>query len=96
MSDVVARLNAIRERVSTLIQERDRLSDQLSGASASERQRAQELAVLTARITELEKENEVLRSSVNRHGAGAGDTGVQQRIDDLVNEIDRCLALIDA
>lgn len=54
--------------------------------------------VLRARIAELEQENEVLRTvkaTAPAEPGNAGDrSGSKERIDELVIEIDRCLALL--
>jgi len=54
--------------------------------------------VLRARITELEQENEVLRTvkaATPERSESANDrSGSKERIDELVIEIDRCLALL--
>jgi hypothetical protein len=48
--------------------------------------------VLQQRVAELEKENEVLRNTKAAHEAAV--PGAKERIDELVQEIDRCLELI--
>ena len=69
---------AMKERVSSLEH------------GVREHQRTEE--VLQARVTELEKENEGLRKTHAAHEAAV--PGAKERIDELVQEIDRCLELI--
>ena len=70
---------------------RKRVADQEGRMQDHERM----VEVLKARVTELERENEVLRTAKaldNRPEA----PGTKEKIDELVHEIDRCLALINA
>lgn len=93
MNTLTDRLHKVQEQVARLVSEHKTLRDRAAEmeTSARDHQRTQE--VLTARVTELEKENEVLRKVKSEHEGLVG-TGSKERIDELVNEIDRCLALI--
>ena len=64
----------------------------LTGSSRVKRGMAE---MLKARVAELERENEVLRSTKSAESK-LGDPGTKEKIDELVNEIDRGLALISA
>ena len=64
-------------------------------AEGRAREAAREKEVLTARIKELEQENEVLRKAAAPPGA-PGREGTKERIDELVKEIDQCLALMNS
>ena len=94
MSEQAERLRSVYEKVEVLLQQRNDLRAQLDRIGSAERQQGQRLAVLEARVAELEKENEVLRTS-KPSNEGEGVQGTKQRIDELVNEIDRCLALLN-
>jgi hypothetical protein len=94
MSEQAERLRAVYLRVEALLQQRNDLRAQLDRIGTAERQQGQRSAVLEARVAELEKENEVLRTSKPANG-GEDAQGTKQRIDELVNEIDRCLMLLD-
>jgi chromosome segregation ATPase len=94
MSDLLERLRVVQEQVTGLVKERDTLRKRASTLEHQAREHQQTAGVLQARITELEREIEVLRTA--RAAQGAGTTDAKQRIDELVNEIDRCLALIGA
>ncbi len=94
MSDLVERLRTVHDRVAHLLRHHRELRAQADRIGSAEREMGQRIAVLEARIAELEKENEVLRTFQARHGAGE-DQGADQRIDELVNEIDHCLALLN-
>ncbi|MBK9273811.1 MAG: hypothetical protein IPM49_04630 [Flavobacteriales bacterium] len=94
MSELVERLRSVHDRLAQLLHQHSELRAQLDRVGSSERESGQRIAVLEARIEELEKENEVLRASKTRHGVEEGQ-GTKQRIDELVNEIDRCLALLN-
>lgn len=93
MSATAERIASAHQRVDRLLKDHHRLR----GAHAALEEELRDLRrngdVLQARITELERENEVLRSVK----ADAGDrSGSKERIDELVSEIDRCLALLNA
>ncbi|MBK8340544.1 MAG: hypothetical protein IPK99_11390 [Flavobacteriales bacterium] len=94
MSEQAERLRAVYLRVEALLQQRNDLRAQLDRIGTAERQQGQRSAVLEARVAELEKENEVLRTS-KPASVGEDAQGTKQRIDELVNEIDRCLALLN-
>ncbi|MCB9168667.1 MAG: hypothetical protein H6595_14445 [Flavobacteriales bacterium] len=94
MSELVERLRTVREKIIRITEERRLLRERIAALGATERERIQQLDVLQARVAELEKENEVLRAS--RSPQASTDTlGTKQRIDELVNEIDRCLELLN-
>lgn len=95
MNTVVERLQAAKEQLSRFggvyadLRERAAtLEDQVQ-----DHQRMAEM--LKARVAELERENEVLRSTKSAENR-LSDPGTKVKIDELVNEIDRCLALINA
>ncbi|MBK6628086.1 MAG: hypothetical protein IPJ87_08015 [Flavobacteriales bacterium] len=94
MSELVERLRSVHDRVAQLLRQHRELRAQLDRIGSSERESGQRIAVLETRIAELEKENEVLRTAKARQGSEEGQ-GTKQRIDELVNEIDRCLALLN-
>lgn len=95
MSELVIRLKAVRKQVRLLIQERDALREQVDKLEADAQQKHREMEVLAARVVEMERENEVLRMARSLD-TGEGREEAKQRIDELVDEIDRCLALIKA
>ena len=95
MSDLIQRLRSVQERVARVVQERDAFQGKVSALEAQAREGHRTTEVLRARIAELERENEVLRTSRAASGS-AGTPEAKQRIDELVHEIDRCLALISA
>ena len=92
MSELVERLRSVHDRVAQLLRQHRELRAQLDRVGSSERELGQRIAVLETRIAELEKENEVLRSAKAAHEAAV--PGAKERIDELVQEIDRCLELI--
>ena len=61
---------------------------------ATLRDKARETEVLKARIREMEQENEVLRT-VKEAPLADDRAGTKEKIDELVNEIDQCLALLN-
>ena len=95
MNELVTRLKAVRKQVHLLIQERDALGEQVDRLETDAQQKHREMEVLAARVAELERENEVLRMARSLD-TGEGRDEAKQRIDELVDEIDRCLALIKA
>ncbi len=94
MSELALRIRSVQERLKRLVKERDDLRAKLEALETTTRREHRSADVLKARIDELERENEVLRTS--RPKNEAGNTEAKQRIDELVNEIDRCLSLINA
>jgi len=94
MSEQAERLRVLYQKVEVLLQQRNDLRAQLDRIGTAERQQGQRLAVLEVRVAELEKENEGLRTS-KPVSVGEDAQGTKQRIDELVNEIDRCLALLN-
>lgn len=73
--------------------ERARLTAAVGALEARAQEGGREQEVLKARIKELEQENEVLRTAL----ASAKEPergGAKETIDELVKEIDQCLALL--
>lgn len=89
------RLQAVQERISHLVREYGTLRRKATELEAEVRDHHRKEEVLRARVTELERENEVLRKGRSA-GGGTADPGTKERIDELVNEIDQCLALLKA
>ena len=94
MEGLTERISAARKRVHELLREGARHLVESSELEEQLRDRHREADVLKARITELEQENEVLRA-VKATPAVEDRTGTKEKIDELVNEIDRCLALLN-
>ncbi len=95
MNDLATRLRTVHSHVLSLLQQRDRLTAKLNQIEEELREEKRNTDVLKARITELERENEVLRA-VRTAPAVPHHSGSKERIDELVSEIDRCLALLNA
>ena len=95
MNTLTDRLQAIQEQVTRLVREHDLLRKKASDLDTEARERHRMADVLKARVEELERENEVLRKG---RSAGGGTTGpgTKEQIDELVHEIDHCLALLKA
>ena len=99
MSDLSIRLRRVHARVEGLLKDRDQHAKEHLSLQEELRELKRSDEVLRARITELEQENEVLRTvkatSQDRSGSAGDRTGSKERIDELVIEIDRCLALLN-
>ena len=95
MNQLVQRVQRIGKQLRHLQQERNDLLARLEGAEATAQERHRNMEVLTERVAGLERENEVLRMARSLP-EGAGREKAKQRIDALVEEIDRCLRLIKA
>jgi hypothetical protein len=95
MSDLASRIRAVHLQVARLVAERDGWRKRLAALEHEQREHHRNAEVLQARIAELERENEVLRvtrpAQIQRP---EGQVEAKQRIDELVSEIDRCLALL--
>jgi cell division protein FtsB len=83
----------VHARVEGLLKDRDRHADRHLSLEEELRELKRSNEVLQARVTELEHENEVLRT-VKAAPAASDRSGSKERIDELVIEIDRCLALL--
>jgi len=92
MQTLIDRLEHLKGRVSSLLKEHKASQDRLASLEHSSREHQRKAEVLQERVTELEKENEVLRSAKAAHEAAV--PGAKERIDELVQEIDRCLEVI--
>lgn len=89
------RLQAVREGVARLLRDHEALRQRNTGLETEARESKRLAEVLKVRVAELERDNEVLRKA-RPAGSGPGTTGTKERIDELVDEIDRCLALLNA
>lgn len=93
MNTLTDRLHKVQEQVARVVSEHKALRIRAAELETANHDHQRTAQVLTARVSELEKENEVLRKVKSEHEGLVG-TGSKERIDELVNEIDRCLALI--
>ena len=93
MSTLTDRLQQVQEHVARLVNEHKSLRERAVELETSSRDHQRTNEVLTARVAELERENEVLRKTRPVENELSAP-GAKERIDELVNEIDRCLALI--
>jgi hypothetical protein len=87
------RLVSILGQVRILVEERDGLKARLQRLDGEMGDLRRMEDVLRARVAELERENGVLRKARSAE-QGAAAAGTKERIDELVHEIDRCLALL--
>lgn len=93
MNTLTDRLRAVQEQITRLSREHMVLRNKATDLDAEVRDNHRKAEVLKARVTELERENEVLRKG-RTAGGGATGPGTKERIDELVHEIDSCLALL--
>lgn len=92
MQTLMDRLEHLKGRVNSLLKEHKTVQARVSELEHGIREHKRTEEVLQQRVAELEKENEVLRNTKAAHEAAV--PGAKERIDELVQEIDRCLELI--
>lgn len=92
MQTIIDRLEHLKGRLNSLLKEHKAMKERVSSLEHGVREHQRTEEVLQARVTELEKENEGLRKTHAAHEAAV--PGAKERIDELVQEIDRCLELI--
>lgn len=95
MNTLVERLQAAKEQMSRHMRVHTELRKRALSLESQVQDHQRMAEMLKARVAELERENEVLRST-KQAASKLGDPGTKEKIDELVNEIDRCLALISA
>jgi len=95
MQTLTDRLRMVQGQVHSLVKERKALHERLAELERNAREHDRVSQVLSQRLAELERENEVLRT-MKPAASAAGVPGAKERIDQLVQEIDRCLGLIQA
>jgi uncharacterized protein (DUF3084 family) len=83
----------VQQRVARLVVDHAALKQEAANATKEAQDLQRRCATLMARVSELERENEVLRKA-RPASSGSAVTGTKERIDDLVKEIDHCMALI--
>lgn len=93
MSELAPRLRTIHHKVHGLLAAREQWKAERKHLEEELRDVRRNADVLQARIWELERETEVLRAA-RPAGEAAERPVTKERIDELVNEIDRCLALL--
>lgn len=93
MKGLIERMHSARDRAQGLLREHAEDQATIAALQAASREGHREVQVLQARIAELEQENEVLRA-VNTTPEVEQRTGTKEKIDELVSEIDHCLALL--
>jgi len=93
MNTLTERLQAVQEQVTRLVREHAVVRKKATDLEIEVREHHRTAEVLTARVSELERENEVLRKGRSASG-GTIAPGTKEQIDELVHEIDHCLALL--
>ncbi len=91
MIGTAQRIQDVHQRIDRLLKDHVKLRSAHTSLEEELKGFRRSHSVLQARIAELEKENEVLRSA---RATAADRSGTKERIDELVSEIDRCLALL--
>ncbi|MBK6775148.1 MAG: hypothetical protein IPG74_04625 [Flavobacteriales bacterium] len=92
MTEAIERLQQATFKVATLVKEHEQLRQRHARAEEDLGTQRRTNEVLSKRVTELEQENEVLRTVQSKQKDVPPQA--KERIDELVSEIDRCLALI--
>jgi len=95
MNTFTDRLHVVQEQVSRLLREHATLHQKATEQETKAHEHQRMCEVLKARVEELERENEVLRKAKPAE-SGPAVPGTKERIDELVHEIDHCLALLGA
>ncbi|MEO8068516.1 MAG: hypothetical protein ABI599_12545 [Flavobacteriales bacterium] len=94
MNEAIERLQLATARVGALVKEHEQLRQRHARAEEELGTLRRTNEVLSKRVSELEQENEVLRTVQSKQKDMPPQA--KERIDELVSEIDRCLALISA
>lgn len=92
MNEALERLQHATARVATLVKEFEAVRKRQSETEDELGTQRRTNEVLSKRVQELEQENEVLRTEQARFKSLQPQA--KERIDELVSEIDRCLAMI--
>jgi chromosome segregation ATPase len=95
MNTLAGRLGELQQRIARLVRDHGMLRAKVSKLEAEALEHQRMCEVLKSRVMELERENEVLRSNKTASG-GPVPPGTKEKIDELVQEIDHCLALLNA
>ncbi len=93
MGSLVERVKLAHAKVKDLRANEARLARSLAQLELRHREMDREREVLRSRVQELEQENEVLRNE--KAALRPAREGTKEKIDELVHEIDRCLALLN-
>jgi chromosome segregation ATPase len=94
MRTITERLHEVRLRVDRLVRDHGGLQHAHAALEVRMHEYQRMVDVLKARVAELERENEVLRQA--RAAEERAPAPIQkEKIDELVHEIDRCLALLN-
>jgi regulator of replication initiation timing len=91
MSDIIAEINSM---VTRLISERDALKQQLVDRATENQQLRSQVNGLNARLDALDDTNRTLKIAKSLTGSGE-NTDAKLKINELVREIDKCIALLN-
>lgn len=94
MRTLTERLHAVHLRVDRLVKDHRKLVEEHTALESRTHEHQRTMEVLRARVAELERENEVLQRARNAEGRTPAPVQ-KEKIDELVHEIDRCLALMN-
>lgn len=93
MAELKERIRGIQQQVRSLIKERDEQRSKVAKLASQIHDESSMLDVLRKRITELEHQNQVLKTAQSFGGTGEPKES-KERIDKLVKEIDKCISLL--
>jgi predicted nucleic acid-binding Zn-ribbon protein len=86
---------AIRQYVHQLIDENNRLKERSAQQAEQLETLQSQVGQLEARITEQAEKEQVLRMAQSLGGDEADNSSAKRRINELVREIDKCIALLN-
>lgn len=88
-------ISAIRTHVRKLIDENNQLRSQSSQHAEELGQLRDRVSSLEAQLAEQSEKEQVLRMAQSLGGEAADNSAAKRRINELVREIDKCIALLN-
>lgn len=94
MRKVEAIIAAVEAKVHRLGEQKHKAENELSSAKEKLRQMEGKIAELQSQVADLEEKNKVIQVAQSLN-SGEGSSDARKRINELVREIDKCIALLN-
>jgi predicted nucleic acid-binding Zn-ribbon protein len=95
MSTAETTISGIRKKIERLVAVKVELEKELEAAKESYRLLEQRIGTQRKRIEELEEKNKVLTMAKSLSDTSEGNLESKRKINELVREIDKCIALLN-
>lgn len=95
MAEIASMIQNLNGKVDLLIKQCDRLKSENAALEEANHALHEEIEEQGKVISELEEKNEMIKVAGALQGSGEENSEARQKINELVREIDKCIALLN-